>query len=180
MCLTLAAALRRPRRAGGVTGVDVRCDNFSQRTLIKNPSTSSCAQSRALHVTMGASTPLASVRAASGRPKTVPCQPPRPRRAHGRASPLCAPVKVRCETRNAQERGRYIRLKIGQTHFQWRGDRWPCWIRFRLFPRASALSERCTVVDTVSKQYRTPPHSLIRARAQKCQLGIGLTLLHGP
>ena len=51
-----------------------------------------------------------------------------------------------------------MRLKIGQIHFQWRGDRWPCWIRFRLFPRASALSKRCTVVDTVSEQYRTPSH----------------------
>ena len=71
MCLALPAALRRPRRAGATTGVDVRCDRESQRTLIENPSTSVDAQSRALHVTMGASTPLASVRAASVRPKTV-------------------------------------------------------------------------------------------------------------
>ena len=49
-------------------------------------------------------------------------------------------------------------------------DRWPCRIRFRLFPRASALGKRCTVVDTVSKQYRTPPRSPIRARGQKCML----------
>ena len=55
-------------------------------------------------------------------------------------------------------------------HSQWRGDRWPCWIRFQLFPRASALSKRCTVVDTVSEQYRTPPRSPIRARGQKCML----------
>ena len=79
-------------------------------------------------------------------------------------------VKVRCESRNALERGRYMRLKIGQIHFQWRGDRWPCWIRFRLFPRASALGKRCTVVDTVPTQYRTPPRSPIRARGQKCML----------
>ena len=80
------------------------------------------------------------------------------------------PVLVRCKTRNALERGRYMRLKIGQIHFQWRGDRWPCWIRFRLFPRASALGKRCTVVDTVPTQYRTPPRSPIRARGQKCML----------
>ena len=82
------------------------------------------------------------------------------------------PSKRGLIARIAFSRKWYIRLKIVQIHFQWRGDRWPCWIRFRLFPRASALSERCTVVDTVSKQYRTPPHSPIRARAQKCQLGI--------
>ena len=82
------------------------------------------------------------------------------------------PSKRGLKARIAFSHCRYIRLKIGQIHFQWRGDRWPCWIRFRLFPRASALSERCTVVDTVSKQYRTPPRSPIRARAQKCQLGI--------
>ena len=78
MCLALPAALRRPRRARGVTGVDVRCDNFSQRTLIENPSTSVDAQSRALHETMDASTPLASARAASGPAKTTPRQPPHP------------------------------------------------------------------------------------------------------
>ena len=36
--------------------------------------------------------------------------------------------------------------------------------------RASALGKQCTVVDTVSKQYRTPPRSPIRARGQKCML----------
>ena len=79
-------------------------------------------------------------------------------------------VKTACESEQTLSVQRYMRLKIGQIHSQWRGDRWPCWIRFRLFPRASALGKRCTVVDTVSKQYRTPPRSPIRARGQKCML----------
>ena len=90
---------------------------------------------------------------------------------------LRGPVKVRCESRNALERGRYMRLKIGQIHFQWRGDRWPCWIRFRLFPRASALGKRCTVVDTVSKQYRTPPRSVTQ-RARGSNPGRTVMCLH--
>ena len=72
-----------------------------------------------------------------------------------------------CESEQTLSVQRYMRLKIAQIHSQWRGDRWPCWIRFQLFPRASALSKRSTVVDTVSEQYRTPPRSPIRARGQK-------------
>ena len=37
-----------------------------------------------------------------------------------------------------------------------------------LFPCVTALSERYTVIDTVSKRARTPLHSPIRARDQKC------------
>ena len=40
-----------------------------------------------------------------------------------------------------------------------------------LFPRVTALSERYTVIDTVSKRARTPLHSPIRARDQKCRVG---------
>ena len=79
-------------------------------------------------------------------------------------------MKTACESEQTLSVQRYMRLKIAQIHSQWRGDRWPCWIRFQLFPRASALSKRCTVVDTVSEQYRTPPRSPIRARGQKCML----------
>ena len=42
-----------------------------------------------------------------------------------------------------------------------------------LFPRVTALSERYTVIDTVSKRARTPLHSPIRARDQKCPSGGG-------
>ena len=95
----------------------------------------------------------------------------RPHLCHAYVCAACAqptphPGRYSCTS----SRPRYMRLKIGQIHSQWRGDRWPCWIRFRLFPRASALGKRCTVVDTVSEQYRTPPRSPIRARGQKCML----------
>ena len=42
-----------------------------------------------------------------------------------------------------------------------------------LFPRVTALSERYTVIDTASKRARTPLHSPIRARDQKCPSGGG-------
>ena len=42
-----------------------------------------------------------------------------------------------------------------------------------LFPCVTALSERYTVIDTVSKRTRTPLHSPIRARDQKCPSGGG-------
>ena len=42
-----------------------------------------------------------------------------------------------------------------------------------LFPCVTALSERYTVIDTVSKRARTPLHSPIRARDQKCPSGGG-------
>ena len=41
-----------------------------------------------------------------------------------------------------------------------------------LFPCAPALSERCTVVDTVPKRSSTALYSPIRARDQKCLLGV--------
>ena len=40
----------------------------------------------------------------------------------------------------------------------------------RLFPRASPLGERCSVVDTVPKATRTPPRVPIRVRAEKSPL----------
>ena len=42
-----------------------------------------------------------------------------------------------------------------------------------LFPCVTALSERYTVIDTVSKRARTLLHSPIRARDQKCPSGGG-------
>ena len=42
-----------------------------------------------------------------------------------------------------------------------------------LFPRTTAVRERCTVVDTVSMRACTPLHSPIRARDQKCLPGGG-------
>ena len=42
-----------------------------------------------------------------------------------------------------------------------------------IFPRTTAVRERCTVVDTVSMRARTPLHSPIRARDQKCLPGGG-------
>ena len=42
-----------------------------------------------------------------------------------------------------------------------------------LLPRTTAVRERCTVVDTVSMRARTPLHSPIRARDQKCLPGGG-------
>ena len=44
-------------------------------------------------------------------------------------------------------------------------------VKTRLFSRATASRERCTVVDAVSMRARTPPRSPIRARATKCLLG---------
>ena len=40
----------------------------------------------------------------------------------------------------------------------------------RLFPRASPLGERCSVVDTVPKATRTAPRVPIRVRAEKSPL----------
>ena len=95
------------------------------------------------------------------------------RRLHGRLR-TCraqAPVKTACESEQTLSVQRYMRLKNCETRSISKGGRWPCWIRFRLLPRPTALGERCSVLDTVSKRARTPPRSPIRARAGKCVLG---------
>ena len=81
------------------------------------------------------------------------------------------PAKTACESGQTQSAQRYMRLKNCELRFQWRGSEWPCWIRFRLLSRATALSERCSMIDKASKRARTPPRSPIRARGQKCLLG---------
>ena len=45
------------------------------------------------------------------------------------------------------------------------------WTLSQLFPRATELSECCTVVDTVSNRLRTVLHSPIRARAENFLVG---------
>ena len=82
------------------------------------------------------------------------------------------PVKTACESEQTLSVQRYMRLKNCETRSISKGGRWPCWIRFRLLPRPTALGERCSVLDTVSKRARTPPRSPIRARAGKCVLSV--------
>ena len=96
------------------------------------------------------------------------------RRLHG-SSRTCrerGPVKTACESEQTLSVQRYMRLKNCETRSISKGGRWPCWIRFRLLPRPTALGERCSVLDTVSKRARTPPRSPIRARAGKCVLSV--------
>ena len=93
-------------------------------------------------------------------------------RAHTRESRACAPrahvpVKTACESEKALSVQRYMRRKNSDSFL----TREAAGVKTRLFSRATASRERCTVVDTVSMRARTPPHSLIRARARKCLLG---------
>ena len=96
------------------------------------------------------------------------------RRLHGslRTCRAQGPVKTACESEQTLSVQRYMRLKNCETRSISKGGRWPCWIRFRLLPRPTALGERCSVLDTVSKRARTPPRSPIRARAGKCVLSV--------
>ena len=81
-------------------------------------------------------------------------------------------VKTRRQSDKALANGRDLESKNCDGRSISKRGRWPCWIRFRLLPRPTASSERCYVLDTVSKRARTPPRSPIRARAGKCVLSV--------
>ena len=91
------------------------------------------------------------------------------RRLHGslRTTRAQGPVKTACESEQTQSVQRYMRRKNSDSFL----TREAVGVKTRLFLRATASRERCTVVDTVSMRARTPPRSPIRARATKCLLG---------
>ena len=91
------------------------------------------------------------------------------RRLHGvtHTCRLRDPVKTACESEQTLSFQRYMRRKNSDSFL----TREAAGVKTRLFSRATASRERCTVVDAVSMRARTPPRSPIRARATKCLLG---------
>ena len=81
-----------------------------------------------------------------------------------------ATIKVACAYLQSCERERVPRLELRRQRLPIRAAGGSTRTLARLFPRASPLGERCSVVDTVPKATRTPPRVPIRVRAEKSPL----------
>ena len=117
-------------------------------------------------------------------PSPPPCAvagPTRGRKTNGYALPI-SDVYEEKSIYPSGDHGRGSLLAPGVFTPGTKPDRGPTHTRTRtavvrgkigLLPCVTALSERYTVIDTVSKRARTPLHSPIRARDQKCPSGGG-------